>query len=165
MLNGPLLVTRHLILRPPAAEDFPAYAAFCQEDGTNDHIGGKQEPSPAWRQWCALAGAWHIRGFSMFSVGWPGKEIGYAVGARFAGRGYAFEATVAVCDFVTEFLGWDELMHCIAPANVRSQNLAKRLGAVNVGPTRMPAPYQDAAVDKWVQSADQWRARRKEIDL
>ena len=181
MLNGPLLVTERLILRPPAPEDFPAYAAFCQEDGTNDFIGGKQEASPAWRQLCSLAGAWHIRGFSMFSVieratgtwvgrigpwepeGWPGKEIAYGVSARFAGRGYAFEAAVAACDFAVEFLGWDELMHCIAPDNIRSQNLAKRLGAVNVGPTAMPAPYQDYPVDKWAQSAADWRARRKEM--
>jgi RimJ/RimL family protein N-acetyltransferase len=183
MLNGPLLVTRRLILRPPAAEDFPAYAAFCQEEGTNDFIGGKQEPSPAWRQWCSLAGAWHIRGFSMFSVierssgtwvgrvgpwepeGWPAKEIGYGVSAQFSGRGYAFEATVAACDFAVEFLGWSELVHCIAPDNVRSQNLARRLGAVNSGPTRMPAPFQDYPVDAWRQSADQWRTRRKEMDV
>jgi RimJ/RimL family protein N-acetyltransferase len=183
MLNGPLLVTQRLILRPPAAEDFPAYAAFCQEDGTNDFIGGKQEASPAWRQWCSLAGAWHIRGFSMFSVieratgtwvgrvgpwepeGWPGKEIAYGVSAAFAGKGYAFEAAVAVCDFAVEFLKWNELMHCIAPENIRSQNLAKRLGAINSGPTRIPAPYQDYPVDAWRQSADDWRERRGSLGI
>lgn len=183
MLNGPLLVTRNLILRPPAAEDFRAYAAFCQEDGTNDFIGGKQEASPAWRQWCSLAGAWHIRGFSMFSVierssgewvgrvgpwepeGWPGREIGYGVSARFAGRGYAFEAAVAACDFAVEFLRWDEVMHCIDPGNLRSQALAKRLGAVNVGRTRLPPPYHEAPVDKWSQSAAEWRVRRPGFDV
>lgn len=183
MLNGPLLVTRRLILRPPGPEDFPAYAAMCAEEETNRFIGGVQDPSPAWRQLCSLAGAWHICGFSMFSVierstgtwvgrvgpwqpeGWPGKEIAYGVRAQFAGTGYAFEAAVAACDFAVEFLGWDELMHCIDPANTRSQALAKRLGAVNVGPTRLPAPYQDAPVDKWSQSADAWRAGRPGLDI
>ncbi len=54
-------------------------------------------------------------------------------------------------------------MHCIDPDNLRSQALAKRLGAANSGPTRLPPPFQDAPVDAWKQSADQWRARRKEL--
>ena len=183
MLNGPLLVTERLILRPPAEADFDAYAAMCEEEGTNDFIGGIVPRSTAWRQWCTLAGAWHIRGYSMFSViergngtwvgrigpwypdGWPGREIGYGVRAQFAGTGYAYEAAVAACDFAVEFLGWDELMHCIAPDNLRSQALAKRLGATNNGPTRLPAPFQDHPVDKWTQSAADWRARRKEMKV
>ena len=68
MLNGPLLVTERLILRPPAAEDFDAFAEMCAEEETMTFIGGSCARSQAWRQWCTLAGAWHIRGFSMFSV-------------------------------------------------------------------------------------------------
>lgn len=182
MLNGPLLVTERLILRPPAAEDFPAFAEMCRDEETMRFVGGVMEASPAWRLFCSLAGAWHIRGFSMFSViergsgrwvgrigpwepeGWPCKEIGYGVKAEFAGTGYAFEAAVAACDFAVEFLGWDELVHCIDPANLRSQALAKRLGTVNSGPVWLPAPYHETPVDAWRQSADQWRARRKEMN-
>lgn len=183
MLNGPLLVTERLILRPPATEDFDDYAAMCAEADTMEFIGGVSERSAAWRQLCTLAGAWHINGYSMFSVieratgkwvgrlgpwepaDWPGKEIAYGVRREFAGKGYAYEGAVAACDFAVEFLKWDALLHCIAPDNIRSQALAKRLGAVNSGPTRMPAPFQDHPVDAWRQSADQWRARRKEIRL
>nr|WP_260583812.1 GNAT family N-acetyltransferase [Sphingopyxis sp. PET50] len=89
--------------------------------------------------------------------------MAYCVSAKYAGKGYAFEAAVAACDFAVEFLKWDELMHCIDPDNLRSQALAKRLGAANSGPTRLPPPFQDAPVDAWKQSADQWRARRKEL--
>ena len=181
MLNGPLLVTERLILRPPAAEDFEAFAEMCTEEDTMRFIGGACSRSQAWRQWCTLAGAWHIRGYSMFSVveratgewvgrlgpwqpaDWPGPEIGYGVRAKFAGLGYAFEGAVAACDFAVEFLKWDELMHCIDPANIRSQTLARRLGAANDGPTRLPAPFENATVDAWKQSADQWRARRNEF--
>ncbi|HMO76514.1 MAG TPA: GNAT family N-acetyltransferase [Sphingopyxis sp.] len=179
MLNGPLLVTERLILRPPAAEDFDAFAEMSAEEETMRFIGGTAPRASAWRLWCTLAGAWHIRGFSMFSVieratgewvgrlgpwepdGWPGLEIGYGVRAKFAGKGYAFEGTVAACDFAVEFLKWPSLLHTIDPANIRSQALAKRLGARNSGPTRLPEPFHEAPVDAWTQSADEWRINRK----
>lgn len=110
-------------------------------------------------------GAWVGRVGPWEPAGWPGKEIAYGVRAQFAGTGYAFEAAVAACDFAVEFLKWDELMHCIAPNNLRSQNLAKRLGAINRGATRMPAPDEDFPVDAWRQSADEWRARRQAMDV
>ena len=181
MLNGPLLVTERLILRPPATEDFDGFADMCAEEDTMRFIGGACPRSQAWRIWCTLAGAWHIRGFSMFSVieretgewvgrlgpwepdGWPAPEIGYGVRAKFAGKGYALEGCVAACDFAVEYLKWPELMHSIDPANIRSQALAKRLGATNSGPTRLPAPFEDAPVDAWTQSADAWRVKRKEF--
>ena len=91
MLNGPLLVTDRLILRPPSAEDFDDFAAMCTEADAKEHIGGVSERS-------------------------VGKWVG-------------------------------------------------RLGAVNSGPTQMPAPFQAYPVDAWRQTADQWRAKRKEIQL
>ena len=181
MLNGPLLVTERLILRPPAAEDFDTFAEMCAEEETMTFIGGSCARSQAWRQWCTLAGAWHIRGFSMFSVlerasgewvgrlgpwepdGWPAPEIAYGVRAKFAGQGFAFEGAVAACDFAVEFLKWPELMHSIAPDTVRAQALAKRLGATNSGPTRLPAPFEQTRVDAWTQSAEAWRIKRKEF--
>ena len=68
MLNGPLLVTERLILRPPAAEDFDAFAEMCAEAETMKFIGGTCPRAAACRQGCTLAGAWHIRGFAMFSL-------------------------------------------------------------------------------------------------
>src|SRR5690606_38610674 len=59
MLNGPLLVTERLILRPPAAEDFGAFAEMCSEEETMRFIGGACPRAQAWRLWCTLAGAWH----------------------------------------------------------------------------------------------------------
>src|SRR3546814_12237341 len=61
MLNGPLLVTDRLILRPPAAEDFDAFAEMCAEVETMTYLGGACPRAPAWRLWCTLAGAWTIR--------------------------------------------------------------------------------------------------------
>lgn len=178
MLSGPILVTENLILRPPAAEDFDAFAAMCTEEDTMMHIGGTAPRAAAWRLWCTLAGAWQIRGYSMFSVIerssgawvgrlgpwypelWPDREIGWGVRGAFAGKSYAYEGAVAAIDWAFDFLKWDRVTHCIAPDNVRSQRLAQRLGAVNDGPTTLPAPFDDARVDLWVQDAATWRARR-----
>src|SRR3546814_8990057 len=87
-------------------------------------------------EWVGRLGPWE-------PDGWPAPEIGYGVSARFAGKGYAFEGAVAACDFAVEFLKWPELMHSIDPANTRSQALAKRLGATNSGPTRLPARSEE----------------------
>ena len=81
------------------------------------------------------------------------------IAPQFAGKGYAYEATVATMDYVFDVLGWPDVIHTIDPDNIRSIALAKRLGSTNLGPTRLPEPYQDAPVDAWGQSAAQWRAR------
>jgi RimJ/RimL family protein N-acetyltransferase len=178
MLSGPILVTENLILRPPAPEDFESFADMCSEADTMAHIGGTTPRAAAWRLWCTLAGAWHIRGYAMFSVierssgawvgrlgpwypdSWPAPEVGWGVRRAFAGKSYAYEGSVAAIDWVFDFLKWDQVTHCIAPDNIRSQRLAARLGSTNSGPTRLPEPFQDAPVDLWVQSAAEWKARR-----
>ncbi|MEY4269546.1 MAG: hypothetical protein RLZZ58_762 [Pseudomonadota bacterium] len=181
MLGGPIIVTENLILRPPAEEDFDGFAEMCTDTESMRFIGGTAPRAAAWRIWCTLAGAWQIRGFSMFSViertsgrwvgrlgpwypeGWPAPEVGWGVAPEFAGRGYAYEGSVAAIDWAFDFLKWDRVTHCIDPANVRSQRLAARLGAVNSGPTTLPAPFETAAVDLWVQDAAGWRARRSSV--
>ena len=179
MLNGPLLVTERLILRPPAAEDFESWAACMADEETMRFLGGVQPRSVAWRQLTSIAGAWHIAGFSMFSLverssrrwvgrlgpwrpaDWPGDEIGWAVAPEFAGRGYAYEGAAAAIDFAVERLGWKEFIHCIDPDNSRSIRLAERLGSRHRGETRMPPPYDDRPVGAWGQTADEWRARAR----
>ncbi len=175
----PVLFTEHLMLRPLNGEDFEAWAAFHADEGTMRFLGGVQSRPVAWRGLCGMAGAWLVRGFSMFSLierstgrwvgragphqpdGWPGTEIAWGVGREFAGKGYAYEAAVAATDYAVDVLGWTDVMHSIAPDNHRSQRLARRLGSVNRGPTRLPAPLADLEVNDWGQSADQWRERRR----
>lgn len=177
-MSQPILFTERLLLRRPAAEDLDAWAAFSADPETMEHLGGPVERSVAWRHLCIMAGAWDITGFSMFSViergtgkwvgrlgpwqpeGWPGTEVGWGVAREFAGRGYAYEGAVAAMDYAVDVLGWQRVIHTIAPDNVRSWKLAQRLGSSNLGPTRLPAPLSDFPVDAWGQSADQWRAGR-----
>src|SRR5262249_5878461 len=88
--------TERLILRPTAAEDFEAWAAFMADDASK-FVGGPLPRSTAWRGFLSMAGAWMIQGFAMFSViekasgkwmgrlgpwvpeGWPGTEVGWGL--------------------------------------------------------------------------------------
>lgn len=178
MHNGPILFTRRLILRPPSASDMDRWAAFHADSETMRFLGGTQARSEAWRSLCAMAGAWTVRGFAMFSMirrdtgewigrtgpwrpdGWPGNEIGWGVAREYAGQGYAYEAAAASLDYAFDVLRWDHAIHCIDPDNIPSQKLAQRLGSTNQAPTRMPEPFHELPVDAWGQSREQWLARR-----
>jgi RimJ/RimL family protein N-acetyltransferase len=141
-------------------------------------VGGPQVASVAWRGLLQVAGAWVIQGFSMFAAierasgrwvgrlgpwrpeGWPGPEVGWALIQDVRGKGYATEGAAAAIDWAFNHLGWSEVIHAIEPANTASQAVARRLGSINRGPGAMPAPYQDAKVEIWGQSRDDWRRRQ-----
>lgn len=177
-MNGPILFTPRLILRPPAAEDFEAWAASTADPETMRFIGGAMTRAEAWRNLCTMAGSWTIRGYGMFSVieratgrwmgrvgpwrpeGWPGTEVGWALAREFTGRGHAEEAATASMDYAVDVLGWSHIIHTIDPDNTASIRLAQRLGSTNGGPTRLPAPFTGHRVDAWGQGAEAWRARR-----
>lgn len=174
---GPRLETERLILRPPVAADFDRWAEFCADPVVQKHLGGAVPRSVAWRNMATMTGGWVLRGFAMFSViekssglwvgrlgpwnpeGWPGTEVGWALMRSAWGKGYAAEGARAAMDWAFETLGWTECIHTIAPDNVESQKLAQRLGAVNRGPGRLPAPLESYPVDVWGQTREQWRAR------
>lgn len=174
----PELMTARLQLRPPDATDFDAWSALMADPESARYIGGVQPRAAAWRGFLTMVGSWQIQGFGMFSVierdsgrwvgrigpwqpeGWPGTEVGWGLLSTFQGRGYAHEAAIACIDWAFDTLGWSEVIHCIDPANLPSQKLALRLGASNRGPGRLPPPFENAPVDIWGQSRDQWRARR-----
>lgn len=177
-MNGPLLFTPRLILRPMIAADFDAWADFHADPETMRFLGGVNNGPAAWRSLCGMAGAWTINGFSMFSMihresgkwigrtgpwqpeGWPGTEVGWGVARAYAGQGYAYEAAVASMDYAVDILGWTHIIHTIDPDNAASIALARRIGSTNGGPTQLPPPLDGFRVDAWGQSADDWRAGR-----
>ncbi|HYE47529.1 MAG TPA: GNAT family N-acetyltransferase [Caulobacter sp.] len=174
---GPTLTTARLILRPTAREDFDGWAELMADPENSGFIGGPQERPAAWRGMMSMAGAWALEGYAMFSVldretgewlgrigpwvpeGWPGTEVGWALLKKAWGKGYAVEAAEATIDWAFDTLGWTEVIHTIAPDNVASQLVAKRLGSTNNGPTKLPPPYEHMPVDSWGQTREQWRAR------
>ena len=175
-MTAPVLFTPRLVLRRPEAQDYADWVAFSAEAETMRHLGGVQDRMAAWRTMCAIAGAWEIRGFSMFSVieratgrwvgrigpwqpeGWPGPEIGWGIRRAFAGQGLAREAATAAIDYVVDVLRWPEVIHTIHPDNAASIALAERLGSMRREGAVFDHPVA-GALGIWGKSAAQWRGR------
>jgi RimJ/RimL family protein N-acetyltransferase len=173
----PTLETERLILRPPRIEDFDAYACFMADEASTEFLGGVQSRCDAWRGFCQIAGAWHLQGFSMFSLiskengewigrvgpwmpeGWPGPEVGWGILPSYANSGYATEAAAATIDWAFDHLGWDEVIHAIDLDNHASAAVATKLGSKNRGRGQLPSPYEDCVVNLWGQTRDEWQAR------
>ncbi|MCD9028603.1 GNAT family N-acetyltransferase [Luteimonas sp. BDR2-5] len=174
---GPTLETPRLWLRPPVAEDFEAWATFRADAEAARYIGGTEPRPVAWRSLAAMAGAWHLKGFAMFSLidrqsgawlgrvgpwqpeGWPGTEVGWSVVRAAWGRGYASEAAIATIDWAFDALGWDEVIHTIDPDNLASKAVARKLGSRLLRMGRLPEPHHEKPVEIWGQSRDDWRGR------
>lgn len=174
------LHTPRLLLRPLLLEDFDPYAVLMADAEALQFLGGAQPRPVAWRGFMCMAGSWHLNGFAMFSViekstgrwvgrvgpwqpdGWPGTEVGWGLVRECWGRGYATEAAVAAIDWAFRELGWAQVIHCIAPDNVMSQAVARKLGSRLRGPGKLPAPTEEVRVDIWGQSREEWRARSPE---
>ncbi|ADO69551.1 GNAT family N-acetyltransferase [Stigmatella aurantiaca] len=174
---GPRLETPRLLLRPTATEDLEGFVTLAGDPESAHFIGGVQPPSMAWRAMNVMAGSWTLQGFSMFSVvekksgrwigrvgpwrpeGWPGTEVGWGLLRPYWGQGYATEAAAAAITWAFDQLGWHEVIHCIAPENTPSQQVARRLGSQLKGPGKLPAPYDTATMEVWGQDRDTWRAR------
>ena len=177
-IDGLELLTPRLRLRPVRGEDFEAWATFCADPEAMKHLGGVQPRAIAWRSFLSTVGAWHVQGFSFFSVfertsgqwvgrvgpwqpeGWPGTEVGYSLARSAWGKGYATEAAAACIDWAVETLGWTDIIQTIDPANTGSQAVAQRLGARLRGPGKLPPPYENQPCQIWGQTREQWQANR-----
>ncbi len=173
-----LIETERLILRPTQLVDFDRWAELQADPVASQHLGGPQPRASSWRGFMTMAGAWSLTGVAMFSLierdsglwvgragpwhpeAWPGTEIGWSLHPAAWGRGYATEAATAAIDYAFDVLGWERVIHCIAPDNLPSQRVAERLGSQPVGPTTLPPPFEASPVEMWAQSRTAWRARR-----
>jgi RimJ/RimL family protein N-acetyltransferase len=176
MSNQVCIETPRLLLRLPERGDFEPWAEMMTDPLTAQFIGGVQPAAMTWRSFLTMVGAWHIQGFGMFSViekatgqwigrlgpwqpeGWPGTEVGWALIRSRWGHGLAREGAIAAIHWAFDELGWAEVIHTVAPDNLASQALARRLGARNRGPGQLPPPLEGARVDIWVQSSADFRA-------
>jgi RimJ/RimL family protein N-acetyltransferase len=86
--------------------------------------------------------------------------VGWGLLREAWGSGYATEGAVAAIDWAFEHLGWTGVIHTIAPDNLASQRVARRLGSNLQGPGRLPEPFQDEPVEVWGQSHEAWLRRR-----
>jgi RimJ/RimL family protein N-acetyltransferase len=76
-------------------------------------------------------------------------ELGWALTRAHWGHGYATEAAAAIRDWAHERRNIDRLVSLISPDNVRSQRVAKRLGAM---PTKTVTPASKRTTVVWRHS-------------
>ncbi len=154
--------------------------AMMADEETARFIGGVQPPNSVWRALCALVGSWELYGHGMFSViekasgmwigrlgpwypaDWPGTEVGWGLVRAAWGRGYASEGAAAAMDYAVDVLGWGEIIHCIDAANTPSVKVAQRLGSCWLREVAAPAPINNVTWQIYGQTADEWRARRRQ---
>lgn len=168
---GPTLTTERLILRPPCEADWDGFAAIHGDAEVMATLGGvTQSREDAWRALATYIGHWFIKGFGFFAVlerdtgalagrvgplepgGWPAKEVGWTMARAHWGKGYAPEAARAALDWVFTELKWPEAAHFIEKDNVKSQAVARKLGAVvSHRFTGLPVPGgANLEIDHWV---------------
>ncbi|MEM6683058.1 MAG: GNAT family N-acetyltransferase [Pseudomonadota bacterium] len=144
--------TERLILRPVSAACEADWLALHQDPEVARYvIGEAPTQADSWRDLAFVIGHAQLRGFSTWAVyekrensfigragpwmpqGWPGLEIGWAFAAHGRGKGYATEAVVAALRWSFKHLHAAVIIHSIQADNVRSQKLAHRIGAQQLG--------------------------------
>jgi RimJ/RimL family protein N-acetyltransferase len=126
----PVLHTNRLRLRPLADADLCGFIDIYANPVTAHFLGGLCNEEDAWRRMATMVGHVALRGYGPWALGWPEREIAWALRSEFHGRGYATEAARAALAFAYENLRWDTAVSCIALDNFASIRVAERLGAV-----------------------------------
>lgn len=144
----PTLVTERLLLRPPQADDFPAFARFLASPRAVHYLGGPHGERAAWGLFCQDVACWRLFGHGALMIDlpregvcvgqasisagprFPEPELGWLVYEPHEGHGYATEAAAALRDWAASKRGLDRLVSYMDPENARSIAVARRLGAV-----------------------------------
>lgn len=156
-IDFPTLETNRLILRPFREADVEPLYALMQDPDVVRYIGDRRVPTrqECWRGIAGWIGHWALRGYGLWAVeeresgefigriglinpvDWPGPEVGYTIGKRWWGRGYATEGARAAMDWGFERVGFDELISLIDPGNTASVGVATKLGETLRGETEL----------------------------
>jgi RimJ/RimL family protein N-acetyltransferase len=149
--------TERLILRMFREADLDDYAEICADPEVMRYLGHGQPlaRAEAWRQMAMIIGHWQLRGYGLYAVeeraggrlvgrigffnpeGWPGFELGWMLGRRHQGRGYATEGARAALRCAFEELGREKVISLIQPPNEASIRVAVRLGEKLEGETEI----------------------------
>jgi RimJ/RimL family protein N-acetyltransferase len=139
-------------------------------------VGDRKVPNAqdSWRAVAGWIGHWALRGYGQWAIveratgdvvgraglinpeGWPGVEVGYLLGRRWWGRGYATEAAQAALDWAFTEGEFDRILSLIDPANAASIRVAERLGETLRGETQL----WDHTVLMYAIDRPDWEARR-----
>lgn len=163
---APVLRTERLILRGPERDDLPEFTRFMTSAPSMVDQNETASAEQAWFGFLIGVGHWHWHGFGFFTVveketghpvgrvglirhsNWPDVELAWHLFEGAEGKGYATEAAKAVKTWAREHLGMSGLHSYIDRSNIRSQAVARRLGATTDGTQASHEP--DAVV--WVHT-------------
>nr|WP_319385624.1 GNAT family N-acetyltransferase [uncultured Roseibium sp.] len=147
MANIPTLRTARLILRPMTMGDWPAYFDFMQSRRSTG-MGGPFDRKMAWALFCHDMAQWALMGNGglmiedaasgacLGQVGinygplFPEHELGWFVYPEAEGKGIAFEAAQGLLAWARTDLKPPGLVSYVDEDNLRSRQLAERLGGV-----------------------------------
>ncbi len=146
MTASPIIETERLLLREPVLEDWSGFATVMTSERAR-YMGGPYSLAAAWGVFCHGIALWRLFGLGGLSIvlrdtgqavgqveinqgpRFPESELGWQLAAEAEGRGYAFEAAVALRAWVFRNRDLETLVSYIDPENSRSIRLAERLGA------------------------------------
>ncbi len=151
--SAPLIETERLALRHFRADDLDSFAATMADPEVVRHLGGEpNDREDAWRKLLTGAGFWSLMGIGLWAVerrsdkqliGHVGffdfqrdmrpsiagePEMGWIFNPRAQGQGYATEACEAALGWFDRTQPPASIPAIIARENVRSMQLAQRLG-------------------------------------
>ena len=142
----PIIETERLILRDARESDLDDLASFMASERSH-FVGGPMDRANCWRLISGSLGHWMLRGYGMWNIhhkaddrvigtcgfifreGWDEPELGWNVHDGYEGQSIAFEAAQAARSYGAKHFNLDGVISYLDPANTRSINLAKRLGA------------------------------------
>ena len=146
-VSVPVVRTERLILREPRVGDLDAVAEFMASPRAG-FVGGPLTRFDAWRNILMVCGHWMVRGYGYWTIEeaatgrvvgrigvhnheekWPEPELGWQIFGGFEGKGYAYEAAMAARAQAGR-MGLGPLISLVVPENLRSRQLAQRMGAV-----------------------------------
>lgn len=170
--------TGRLVLRPFAPEDVEAHCDMMADPRVAETLtpdGRPRSRAEEWRAAASIIGHWAIREYGFFSViekqsgawigrvgpwmpeGWPGLECGWTIARPYWGMGYAPEAAIAsICWTFEKFPALERIISVIAPENVKSQAVARKLGEENTGE---PFCFLDYRLEIWAADRERWLER------
>ncbi|MFN3584882.1 GNAT family N-acetyltransferase [Phenylobacterium sp.] len=155
-MSIPSLNTERLVLRAPAACDFPVYRDFYGDAEASAFYGGPLTPALAWRKLAYDIGHWSLRGFGMWTVtlradgsvvggcglvwpeGWPRHELTWWIVPAARRHGYAFEASRAAVRWGYDALGFERVETHMDDENAPARTLVEKLGGVVIDRQAFP---------------------------
>jgi RimJ/RimL family protein N-acetyltransferase len=137
--------------------DLEAYAEMCADQDVMRYIndGRTLSREETWRDMAVILGHWELRGYGLWAVeeratrnligrighwnpeGWPGFEIGWMLGRRYWGHGFATEGAKAALKYAFSVLNVPHVISLIHSDNTPSIRVAEKLGERLEGTTEV----------------------------